>query len=98
MSRAVAIKSSDTVIHVNRGTIDKNRVRGEDSPPLTMRRGKYGKGQYGDRILILDRNGEIAGEVVYNRDGILACGAKAVIIAHHGARVDEPPVDLASDC
>lgn len=95
MSRQVRISPKDTVIHVNRGTIDKNRVRGEDAPPLTMRRGKYGKGQYGDRILILDKDGEIAGEVVYNRDGILACGAKAVIIAHHGAKVDS---GLASDC
>lgn len=89
MSRVVTIRPSDSVIHVNRGTIDSNRKREQDNPPLALRKGKTGKSQYGDRILILDKHGEIAGEVVYNRDGVLACGAKAVIIAHHGARVDE---------
>lgn len=95
MSRDVTIKPSDIVIHVNRGTIDSNRKRGQDSPPLSMRKGKRGKAEYGDRILILDKNGEIAGEVVYNRDGILPCGAKAVILAHHGAKVDTA---LAGEC
>lgn len=92
MSRRVEIAPKDTVIHVNRGTIDSNRVQGKDNPPLSMRRGRRGKAEYGDRILILDRHGEIAGEVVYNRDGILPCGAKAVIIAHHGAQVDPAPI------
>lgn len=95
MSRHVEIGPKDTVIHVNRGTIDSNRVRSQDNPPLSMRRGRRGKSEYGDRILIYGKDGEIAGEVVYNRDGILPCGAKAVIIAHHGARVDEP---VARDC
>lgn len=90
MSRQVDIGPKDIVIHVNRGTIDGNRKHNRDNHPLSMRRGKSGRAQYGDRIFIYGKDGEIAGEVVYSRDGILACGAKAVIIAHHGARVDVP--------
>lgn len=88
MSREVNIRPSDVVIHVNRGVIDGNRIHGRDNPPLTVRRGRHGRGDYGDRIIIFDKDGQPAGEVVYSKDGILKCGAKAVIIAYHGAKVD----------
>lgn len=85
MSQSVTISSDTTVIHVNRGTIDSNRKQDRDLPPLSVRKGKRGDAVYSDRILILGADGQPAGEVVYNKDGILPCGAKAVIIAYHGA-------------
>jgi hypothetical protein len=89
MSRPVTIRRTDTVIHVNRGKIDGNRKHQRDEPPLTMRKGRAGRSSYSDRIIIYDQDGRPAGEVVYNKAGILPCGAKAVIIAYHGAALDQ---------
>ncbi len=86
----IEIAPSDTVIHVNRGKVDGNRKRGTHEPVLKLQKGKSGRGQYArHKIAILDQDGRVAGYVVYDPAGILACGAKAVIIAPHGARVED---------
>lgn len=83
----------DTVVHVNRGQIDSNRkARQADAqapmkPVLKAQKGKTGKGEYGDQIDVLDAQGEVVASFVYDPDGILACGAKVVLIAHHGVKV-----------
>ncbi|AXQ68806.1 hypothetical protein HOU00_gp319 [Caulobacter phage CcrPW] len=89
----IQIKSSDTVIHVNRGQIDSNRIAlksdpsAETKPVLKAQKGKTGKSDYGNAIDVLDAHGEVVGTFVYDPAGILACGAKAVFIAKYGARV-----------
>lgn len=40
-------------ITVNRGTIDRNRKRGEDKPPVRVAVGKYGRVLYGDGVKVL---------------------------------------------
>lgn len=89
----IQIKPTDTIIHVNRGQIDSNRIAlkndpsAETKPVLKAQKGKTGKGEYGDAIDVLDANGEVVGTFVYDPSGILACGAKAVFIAKYGVRV-----------
>jgi len=96
MSRTVEIRRTDTVIHVNRGIIDGNRKHRRDIPPLTVRKGKTGRSKTGDRIVIFDAEGRVAAEVVYNKDGILPCGAKAVVIAYYGAGPDSGDLSVKS--
>lgn len=89
----IRIKPHDTVVHVNRGQIDSNRkalqadAQAPMKPVLKAQKGKTGKGEYGDQIDVLDAQGEVVASFVYDPDGILACGAKVVLIAHHGVKV-----------
>lgn len=89
----IQIKPSDTVIHVNRGQIDSNRIALKQDPAaatkpvLKAQKGKAGKGAYGNAIDVLDAHGDVVGTFFYDPAGILACGAKAVFIAKYGARV-----------
>lgn len=83
------IKPTDHVVHVNRGTIDSNRKWGKSDPVLKVQRGKSGKGQYGRKVEVLDKNGEVAATFHYDESGILVCGAKVVLVAPFGARVVE---------
>ena len=39
-----------TLVTVNRGTIDSNRKRGKNAPPVRAARGKYGRAIYGHTI------------------------------------------------
>jgi len=89
------IRPTDTVVHVNRGNIDSNRIRlkadpdAETLPVLRYQKGKTGKGTYGDKIEVLDADGRVAATFIYDEDGILACGAKVVLVAPYGARIAE---------
>lgn len=89
----VLIRPTDTIVHVNRGTIDTNRKALKDDPSivpmpvLKAQKGKSGRGEYGHKVEVLDEDGRVAATFVYDPNGILACGAKVVLIAPHGARV-----------
>lgn len=91
----ISIRPQDYVVHVNRGKIDSNRRRRNDDPTITpdavlkVQRGKTGKGSYGQQVEVLDQDGRVAATFVYDPDGILACGAKVVLVAPYGARVSE---------
>lgn len=65
-------------IHINRGVIDSNRTRNLDNPPITFRKGKYGKSVYAHEIEFP------AGGRVISSTGheppILPCGARVVIV------------------
>lgn len=87
------IRPQDYVVHVNRGKIDSNRKRQKDDPAvapeavLKVQKGKTGKGSYGQQVEVLDQDGRVAATFVYDPSGLLACGAKVVLIAPYGARV-----------
>lgn len=89
----IAIRPKDTIVHVNRGTIDGNRKRRQADPNaaaepvLKVQKGKSGKGSYGHKVEVLDQDGRVAATFVYDPSGILACGAKVVLVAPYGARV-----------
>lgn len=83
------IQPSDSVIHVNRGTIDSNRKHNKTDPVLKVQKGKSGKGDYGRKVEVLDLDGRVAATFHYDETGILACGAKVVLVAPHGARIVE---------
>lgn len=74
------------VLNINRQVIDRNTKRGTDDPPIRIQRGKSGKPIYAREAIILDKNGEEAGRLIYDaRGALVACGARLVLIAHHGA-------------
>lgn len=89
----ISIKPTDTIVHVNRGHIDQNRnaLKADPTadvlPVLKMQKGKTGKGLYGTEIGVKDAAGNIVATFVYDPAGILACGAKVVLIAKYGAEV-----------
>jgi hypothetical protein len=83
----IEVKRTDHVVHVNRGKVDGNRKHGRSEPVLSVRRGKSGKADYGHKIAVRGKDGEIAGYFVYDPAGILPCGAKAIFIAPYGAEV-----------
>ena len=68
-----------TYIHVNRNVIDSNRKSGRSDPALTARKGKSGKGVYGNDIQIV-KDGEVVAR--FRADfakPILPCGARVVV-------------------
>lgn len=94
MAAPLPITRSTTVVNVNRQVIDRNtRARNADpsaptEPPIRVQRGKSGKADYGSAVAVLDASGNEVGRFVYDPEGaVVACGARLVLIAHHGARV-----------
>lgn len=82
------ITRSTVVVNVNRQIIDRNTKLKTDDPPLRVQKGKYGKPDYGHAVAVLDKDGVEVARFIYNPTGALvACGARAILIAHHGARV-----------
>lgn len=80
--------------HINRGVIDSNRIKrkadpnAEVDPPVVFRRGKTGRGVYGNEIAILDDNGKEVARIVYSdKKPILSCGARVVIISSNEPKV-----------
>lgn len=97
----IEIERNTVVINVNRRNVDANtKSRREgltrpDLPVMRVQRGKAGKPVYGDTVAIYDAAGNEVGRVIYRADGaIVSCGARCVIVAHHGAAVieDEAPI------
>jgi len=90
---SVKISPDDYVIHVNRGSIDSNRKQrnidpdSEIKPVLKLQKGKTGRGSYGYEVEVLGQDGKIAAVFHYDPEGILACGAKVVLVAPYGARI-----------
>lgn len=85
------IKPSTVLLNVNRQQIDRNTKHGTDDAAVRIQKGKSGKAVYCHEAAILDANGEEVARLVYNPEGALvACGARMVLICHHGARPVEP--------
>uniref|UniRef100_A0AB74UL64 Uncharacterized protein n=1 Tax=Caulobacter phage BL57 TaxID=3348355 RepID=A0AB74UL64_9VIRU len=72
---------------------------GDVRSPIRIQKGKSGKPLYTQEAIILDKNGEEAGRLIYDPSGALvACGARLVLVAHYGAKpvsecVDRPAED-----
>ena len=80
--------------HINRGVIDANTKRQKADPtaaidpPVTYRKGKHGKGVYGNEIAIYDDQGNEVARVVYSPDKpLLPCGARMVIVSENEPKV-----------
>lgn len=68
-----------SIIHVNSNTIRTNRKQQKDFPPLSVRKTRSAKAQYGDSVLIYDQQGNVVAEVVYRPETPLSCGAQVWI-------------------
>lgn len=63
--------------HINRGIIDANRKHGRADHPICVRKGKYGKPEYGSSVYF-----EGPTRIVYNPEvPLLPCGARLVVIS-----------------
>lgn len=70
--------------HINRGIIDSNRKNGTNNPPIAVKRGKYGKSEYGFEIEFPAKT-----KAIYSpHEPILPCGARLVITS------EEKPIFL----
>ena len=88
------ITPKTVVVNVNRGVIDSNTKQGTNLPALRIQRGRNGKPTVAEAVAILDAEGREVARFVYDPQGkLLKCGARMVLIAHHGAMavsVDDP--------
>lgn len=97
----VQITPNTVVMNVNRQNIGRNKrvvdaaaLAGQPAPAtedldgvLRLARGRHGAPLYGQRMEILDAQGNVAATMEYDpHDTILPCGARVVLICHHGAR------------
>lgn len=92
MTKRHEITRTTTVVNINRQVIDRNTKHGTNEPPIRVQKGKSGKPEYGHEFAVLDAQGNEVALFIYRPDGALvACGARLVLIAHHGVRVHLPP-------
>lgn len=69
--------------HINRGVIDANRTHHRDDPPITIKRGKWGKATYAHEIEL-----PAGSRMIYSpHEPILPCGARMVIVSDEQPRV-----------
>ncbi|UTU07878.1 hypothetical protein CcrC1_gp192 [Caulobacter phage C1] len=92
----IPITRNTTIVNVNRQTIDANSKKArlgelsEAAAPIRVQKGKSGKATYGSKVAVLDAKGEEVAHFIYDPQGALvSCGARLVLVAHHGARVVE---------
>lgn len=70
--------------HINRNVIDSNRKNKVENPPISIRRGKYGKAKHAFEIEL-----PAGSKMIYSaHEPILPCGARMVIVS------DIPPIIL----
>lgn len=90
---ARVIARTDTVVNVNRHTINANTKaakagEGGFAPPIRVAKGKHGKPQYGNEVAVLDKDGNEVAVFVYDPvNAVTGCGARLVLIAKHGALI-----------
>lgn len=74
-------------ISINKLKIAENNKTGwvNKFPTIRVSKTKSGKGTYGSKILLLDKNGDLVAEIYQTPDGsaLLSCGAKVVIKTHN---------------
>lgn len=66
-----------TIIHVNQHKIRSNQKTGSRDPVITCK--TYKSNQYGSKVEILDKDGEVVATIIYSPDKPLSCGAKVWI-------------------
>lgn len=90
----VSITPRTTVVNINRQVVDANSKRMKADPqalaepPIRVSRGKAGRASYGHEVAVLDAAGNEVARFIYDpHNKVAACGARIVLVAHHGARV-----------
>lgn len=86
----IEITRKTTVVNVNKHVIAKNIHRAPEDvePPIRIQKGKSGKPTYGSEVAVLDAEGNEVARLIYDPHGhLVSCGARLVLVAHHGARV-----------
>lgn len=92
---ALVIDRDTTIVNIDRNTINSNTKHGTDAPPIRIQKGRRGKAQRAHEVAVLDAAGNEVARFVYNAAGaIVPCGARLVLIAHHGA----VPVERGTNC
>lgn len=92
MSGSLDITPKTVVVNVNSHVIRANAVAAkkgvsEFSPPIRVQHGKSGKPVYANEVAVLDEAGREVARFIYDPQGqLVACGARLVLVAHHGAR------------
>ncbi|UTC29670.1 hypothetical protein BAJUN_00400 [Bajunvirus bajun] len=88
------ITPKTVVVNVNRHVISRNTKAQANEPVFRIQRGKSGKATMAEAVAILDAQGNEVARFISGEDGgtLLACSARAVLLAHHGA----VPVDRRS--
>lgn len=79
-------------VNVRKDVIGRNRKvpKEERGHPIRYSKGKSGKPQYSSRLAILDKDGNEVAEFLYDADApILKCGARVVLVAHHGVKAKD---------
>jgi hypothetical protein len=76
-------------IHVNQHNIRAN-IKGAALPVITVKSGK--SNQYGNRVDILDDEGNVVATVIYSPEKPLSCGAKVWIETRQPILVDGQPL------
>jgi hypothetical protein len=79
-------------IHINIQRLRSNRKRLKEGrtdlePVVTAKPSRHRTGPYGNRIAILDAQGNEVAYVTYEPENPLPCGAVAWVEASHGTRV-----------
>lgn len=93
MPGPLEITRKTVVVNVNRNTINRNTIKAKNGetdfePVVRVQRGKSGKAEYGNEVAVLDAAGNEVGRFIYDPTGALvSCGARLVLVAHHGAKV-----------
>ena len=67
------------IIHVNSNTIRSNKKNKDNKPPLSVRKTKSARAEYGESVLIYDSAGNVVARVVYRPETPLSCGAQVWI-------------------
>ena len=65
------------IIHINQHVIRKNTKTGERNPVITCK--TYNTNDYGDKVIIKDKDGDEVVTIVYSPDKPLSCGARVWI-------------------
>jgi hypothetical protein len=76
------------IIHVNSNTIRSNKKNKSDKSPLSVRKTRSGRAEYGDSVLIYDSNGNVVARVVYQPETPLTCGAQVWIETEFAVKIE----------
>jgi len=66
--------SKKKIIHINQHIIKRNTKTGERNPVITCK--TYNTNDYGNKVIIKDKNGEEVASIIYSPDKPLSCGAR----------------------
>lgn len=75
-----------TIIHVNQHVIRDNKKNNSDNPPITVK--TYKSNNYGARVNILDKDGNVVARVIYRPESPLSCGAHVWIETNSKVEVE----------